>query len=243
MNSPSNNPPGEATTVKPLFEAHGISKTFFKNNQINVLQDVDFAIAPQEMVAIVGASGTGKTTLLNILGTLERPNSGNLIYQGRNVFALNDKDLSAFRNKTIGFVFQSHHLLPEFTALENIIIPGLIAGINKKELMQDAEQLLVKISLTDRADHKVGELSGGEQQRIALARALIMKPALLLADEPTGNLDPKTGQNVFELLTEMNEVFKISTVMVTHNYQLAEKMDRCLKLENGDLTEDDNFSQ
>ena len=235
MNSPSNNPPGEATTVKPLFEAHGISKTFFKNNQINVLQDVDFAIAPQEMVAIVGASGTGKTTLLNILGTLERPNSGNLIYQGRNVFALNDKDLSAFRNKTIGFVFQSHHLLPEFTALENIIIPGLIAGINKKELMQDAEQLLVKISLTDRADHKVGDLSGGEQQRIALARALIMKPALLLADEPTGNLDEGTAKIVFQTMQGLCKEEGTAVMMVTHSMALAAEADRTLRLNGGKL--------
>jgi lipoprotein-releasing system ATP-binding protein len=228
--------------VVPLFEAHGISKVFHKNTEIMVLRSVDFAISPQEMVAIVGASGTGKTTLLNILGTLERPTSGNLTYQGRNIFEQNDTDLSNFRNKTIGFVFQSHHLLPEFTALENVIIPGLIGGRKQKELLREAEELLAKINLADRALHKVGELSGGEQQRVALARALIMKPALLLADEPTGNLDPGTGMHIFDLLTEMNEIFKISTVMVTHNYKLAAKMDRCLKLDNGVLTQVTDFS-
>jgi len=132
--------------------------------------------------------------------------------------------------------------LPEFTALENVIIPGLIAGLNEKELLSEADELLTKIGLANRAVHKVGELSGGEQQRIALARALIMKPALLLADEPTGNLDPNTGGHIFDLLAEMNEIFKVSTVMVTHNYQLAEKMDRCLRLENGVLTKVDSLN-
>lgn len=235
MNSPQNYNSG--TTTKPLFEARRICKSFINKTEIIVLRDLDFSIAPQEMIAIVGASGTGKTTLLNILGTLERPSSGSLIYNGKNVFDRQGKELADFRNKTIGFVFQSHHLLPEFTALENVIIPGLIAGRSKKMMTNEAEELLTKIGLADRTLHKVGELSGGEQQRIALARALIMKPSLLLADEPTGNLDPKTGQNVFDLLTEMNEIFKISTVMVTHNYRLAERMGRCLTLANGKLAD------
>ncbi|NOX24688.1 MAG: ABC transporter ATP-binding protein [Deltaproteobacteria bacterium] len=239
MNRPDS---GTIAATEPLFAAHGISKTFHKNSEITVLRSINFAIAPKEMVAIIGDSGTGKTTLLHILGTLERPSSGRLIYRGKDIFAQNDKALSHFRNKTIGFVFQSHHLLPEFTALENIIMPGLIAGKKKKALLGRAEELLSKMGMAGRVDHKVGELSGGEQQRIALARALIMKPALLLADEPTGNLDPGTGRRVFDLLTEMNEIFKISTVMVTHNYQLAAKMDRCLKLDNGKLTQLNDFS-
>ncbi len=225
-----------------LLEARSINKSFKNTAQITVLKDLNIAIAPQEMIAIVGASGTGKTTLLNVLGTLERPDSGLLIYQGRNVFDQGSRGLAAFRNKTIGFVFQSHHLLPEFTALENILLPGMIAGENKKSwLIDEANELLVKMGLAQRADHKIGELSGGEQQRIALARALIMKPAILLADEPTGNLDPKTGMQIFELLLEMNEIFKISTIMVTHNYNLAAKMDRCLTLTGGQLVSGNNL--
>jgi len=201
---------------------------------IEVLKGLDLDLEQGEMIAIIGASGTGKSTL-HLLGTLDRPNDGTLLYKGDNVFDHTDLQLAEFRNRTIGFVFQFHHLLPEFTALENIIMPGMIRGNNKSELMQQGKELLVKVGLEKRFDHKIGELSGGEQQRVALARAIIMKPALLLADEPTGNLDPKTGDKIFELIQEMNQDFGLTTVMVTHNHQLAKKMDRCLVLRDGKL--------
>ena len=203
--------------------------------KIEVLKGVNLDLKKGEMVAIIGASGTGKSTLLHLLGALDRPSDGTLLYKGENVFDHTDLQLAEFRNRTIGFVFQFHHLLPEFTALENIIMPGMIGGQNKSKLLDKGKELLVKIGLEERFDHKVGELSGGEQQRVALARAIIMKPALLLADEPTGNLDPKTGDKIFALIQEMSQDFDLTTVIVTHNHQLAKKMDRCLVLKDGKL--------
>ncbi len=220
------------------FEARGIRKTYDGKQHLEILKHIDFSIRKGEMIAVVGASGTGKTTLLHILGTLDRPTAGTLLYRGQNVFNKNDAQLSAFRNKTIGFVFQFHHLLPEFSALENVMLPGLIAALNGETLEQDAVQLLEKVGLVERLHHKVGELSGGEQQRVAIARALIMKPALLLADEPTGNLDPRTGFRVFDLIQEINATMSLSTVMVTHNYELAHRLDRCLTLADGRLSEE-----
>lgn len=202
---------------------------------IAVLKSVDLTLKKGEMVAIIGASGTGKSTLLHLLGALDRPSGGSLFYKGSNVFDHSDQQLADFRNKTIGFVFQFHHLLPEFTALENAVMPGMIGGHPKEELFAIGKELLGKVGLENRFDHRVGELSGGEQQRVALARAIIMKPALLLADEPTGNLDPKTGDKIFALIREMNRDYSLTTVMVTHNYQLAKKMDRCLVLKDGRL--------
>ena len=220
------------------FQASKINKIFFDGSrQLEVLREVDLELRPGQTAAVVGVSGTGKTTLLHILGTLDRPDNGKLLYNGEDIFRLDDMALSRFRNQTIGFVFQFHHLLPEFTALENTIMPGMIAGEDSRELTDRGHDLLNRVGLASRADHKPGQLSGGEQQRVALARALIMKPALLLADEPTGNLDPRTGYKVFELIQRMNEDFNLSTVMVTHNYQLAEQMDRCFTLENGRLLE------
>ncbi|NOQ86394.1 MAG: ATP-binding cassette domain-containing protein [Deltaproteobacteria bacterium] len=207
--------------------------------KIEVLKGVNLDLKKGEMVAIIGASGTGKSTLLHLLGALDRPSDGTLLYKGENVFDHTDLQLAEFRNKTIGFVFQFHHLLPEFTALENIIMPGMIAGQNKSKLLDQGKELLVKVGLEKRFDHKVGELSGGEQQRVALARAIIMKPALLLADEPTGNLDPKTGDKIFALIQEMSQDFDLTTVIVTHNHQLAKKMDRCLVLKEGKLEDAD----
>ncbi len=220
---------------KPLLHARGISKTFTTSLTIEILKDLEISIQAGEMIAIVGASGSGKTTLLNIIGTLERPDSGTIQYRGDDILARSDHALCRFRNQSIGFMFQFHHLLPEFNALENIIMPGIIAGKDGKELIPTAHELLAKMGLSNRALHKVGELSGGEQQRVSLARALIMRPALLLADEPTGNLDPQAGLKVFDLMTEMNQHFGVSTVMVTHNYDLAKRMDRCLTLKDGRL--------
>jgi len=222
---------------QPSFIAKGIEKTFNGKQLLEVLKGVDLTVKRGEMVAIVGTSGTGKTTLLHILGTLDRPTKGSLYYNGEDVFLKNDTELSFFRNKTVGFVFQFHHLLPEFTAMENVMIPGLISGHPKKELSEKAFSLLAKVGLDQRTNHKVGELSGGEQQRVALARALIMQPAVLLADEPTGNLDPKTGNKVFALIQEINSTMGLSTVMVTHNRDLAEQMDRRLTLRDGKLYE------
>lgn len=220
------------------FQAIGIEKYYEKvGHRIDVLQGVDLNLAQGEMIAIVGASGTGKTTLLHILGTIDRPTAGTLLYGGVDVLNKNDIELSAYRNKTVGFVFQFHHLLPEFTALENVMMPGLIGGLDKNKMAEEAAELLGKVKLSDRLQHKVGELSGGEQQRVALARAIIMKPLLLLADEPTGNLDTKTGYKVFELLQEMSAEYSLSAVMVTHNLELASEMNRCLTLTEGKLHE------
>lgn len=220
------------------FQAIGIEKYYEEvGNRIEVLKGVDLHLPQGEMVAIVGASGTGKTTLLHILGTLDRPTAGKLLYDGVEVLKKNDVELSAYRNKTVGFVFQFHHLLPEFTALENVMMPGLIAGRDKNEMTEEAGEILEKVRLADRLQHKVGELSGGEQQRVALARAIILKPLLLLADEPTGNLDTKTGYKVFQLLQEMSAEYSLSAVMVTHNLELAREMNRCLTLAEGKLEE------
>ena len=221
------------------FHARGIVKNFFDgSSRLEVLKKIDLEIKPGKMVAIIGTSGTGKTTLLHVLGTLDPPDQGEIYYQGENVLLRDDRGLCRFRNRTIGFVFQFHHLLPEFTAFENTIMPGLIAGRNKEELTERGHELLNKVGLAERTTHKVGELSGGEQQRVALARAVIMKPALLLADEPTGNLDQKTGNKVFELIQAMNEDFNLSIIMVTHNHELAGRMDNCLTLVDGHLSQE-----
>ena len=234
MNSKELNIPHDSTT----FQGIGIEKYYEKvGHRIEVLKGVDLHLARGEMIAVVGASGTGKTTLLHILGTLDRPTAGTLLYEGVKVLSKNDIELSAYRNKTVGFVFQSHHLLPEFSALENVMMPGLIGGLEKAEMAEKAAEILGKVKLSDRMQHKVGELSGGEQQRVALARAIIMKPSLLLADEPTGNLDTKTGYKVFQLLQEMSSEYSLSAVMVTHNLELASQMNRCLTLADGKLHE------
>ncbi len=220
------------------FQAIGIEKYYADvGNRIDVLKGLDLQLFQGEMIAIVGASGTGKTTLLHILGTLDRPTSGMLLYDGVEVLNKNDIELSAYRNKAVGFVFQFHHLLPEFTALENVMMPGLIAGHDKEQMSEEAAEILGKVRLSERIQHKVGQLSGGEQQRVALARAIIMKPLLLLADEPTGNLDTKTGHKVFNLLQEMSAEYSLSAVMATHNLELAGEMNRCMTLAEGKLHE------
>lgn len=221
----------------PQFSIQGLSKHYGAADcRIDVLSDINLDLQKGEMIAITGASGTGKSTLLYLLGALDTPDSGTLYFNDENIFAREEAQLADFRNKIIGFVFQFHHLLPEFSALENTMMPGLIAGMGPKKLQQQAIDLLGKVGLSHRINHKVAEMSGGEQQRVALARATIMKPALLLADEPTGNLDPKTGDQIFALIREMAQSFGMTTVMVTHNYDLARQMDRSLTLQDGKLS-------
>lgn len=228
------------TTIKTDLHlvASGISKTFVQGTRkVEVLRGIDLEVRRGEMTAIVGKSGTGKTSLLQILGGLDRADSGSIRYNGEELATKNDLQRSQFRNRTVGFVFQFHHLLPEFTALENVMMPGFIGGQPLKEVRARALQLLTRVELAERTDHKIGELSGGEQQRVAIARAMVMAPPLLLADEPTGNLDPVTGASVFALIKEMNRDLGLATVMVTHNYELAVQMDRCLILKDGVLRE------
>jgi len=220
--------------MSPLFQATGISKTFpVGSERLTVLADINLLIEPGEMTAIVGASGSGKSTLLKILGTLDSPTSGEMFFQGRSLSKRSDRELAAFRNRSLGFIFQFHHLMPEFTALENVMMPALIAGKNRKEMAGPARELLTRVELDHRVGHRVAELSGGEQQRTALARALIMEPALLLADEPTGNLDSRAGNLVFELLHRLCRERALATIMVTHNMELAGRMDHCCTLKDG----------
>ncbi len=200
---------------------------------MEVLKGVDLTFYQGEKAAIVGASGVGKTTFLHVLGTLDRPTSGKVLYEGKDIYNLNEKDLAFFRNREIGFVFQFHHLLPEFNALENTMMPCLIQGLPKKEAALRAEAILTLVGLKERLPHKPGELSGGEQQRVAVARALVLEPKVLLADEPTGNLDAKTGDSVFDLLQELNHIKKVTLIVVTHNLKLAENMTRQIQLVDG----------
>lgn len=223
---------------QPLLVARSVTKKFQSGHEeITVLNNMDFTVDAGEMVAIIGESGTGKTTLLQVLGGLASPDKGGLTLNGTPIEMTSEKKQAEFRNKEIGFVFQFHYLLPEFTALENTMMPGLIGGVPYGKLKRDAADLLKKVGLSRQLSQPITELSGGEQQRVALARALIMHPAILLADEPTGNLDPQTGDMVFDLIRELNHEFNLTTVMVTHNHYLAAKMDRCLTLQDGILVE------
>jgi lipoprotein-releasing system ATP-binding protein len=220
--------------VKELIRVEQVFKSFGNGaKQVEVLKGIDLSFARGERVAIVGASGVGKTTFLHILGTLDRPNSGKVLYEGEDIFRMSERELAHFRNREIGFVFQFHHLLPEFNALENTLMPCLIQGMPKKEASLRAESILTLVGLRDRLSHKPGELSGGEQQRVAVARALVLEPKVLLADEPTGNLDTKTGESVFDLLAELNRIKGVTLIIVTHNLRLAEKMSRQIQLIDG----------
>ena len=220
-----------------LLQAQALCKTYQSGEEtITVLREVDLVVQAGKMTAIVGASGSGKTTLLQILGTLDAPDSGRLFFRGTDLSGRSEPDLAAHRNRHIGFIFQFHHLLPEFTALENVMMPGLIHGHPRPMLKDKAAAILGRVGLGSRLHHRSGELSGGEQQRVALARALVMDPALLLADEPTGNLDAASGQRVFELLHELSRNLGLAVVMVTHNMELARAMDRCLTLAEGRLS-------
>jgi len=219
-----------------FLEARGIVKSYqVGGTWLTVLRDLDLQVEPGEMVAIVGASGVGKSTLLHILGGLDRANEGHIVIDGVQLTALDDAALVRFRNQRVGFVFQFHHLLPEFSALENAEMPMRIARIAMTETRPRAEELLSRVGLAERLSHRPGMLSGGEQQRVAVARALIMRPAVLLADEPTGDLDEQTADSLHALLREMHQRYGLTSVIATHNPRLAAACDRILRLEGGRL--------
>jgi lipoprotein-releasing system ATP-binding protein len=213
-----------------MIKAQNITKSY---DSLKVLKGIDLTVTKGEIVAIVGASGAGKSTLLHIIGTLDRPDSGSLEISGINVSGLNDKKLAAFRNKNIGFVFQFHHLLPEFTALENVCIPAYIAHLSKREAERKANDILTFLGLQDRLNHKPSQLSGGEQQRVAVARALINNPDVVLADEPSGNLDSENARDLHKLFFDLREKFNQTFIIVTHNSEFAAMSDRTLRMKDG----------
>ena len=222
-----------------MIEVSGVGKNFTTpGGIIEVLRGVNLKICSGERVAVVGTSGAGKTTLMHILGGLDRPTSGNVFFEGDNLFALRGAELDAFRNHTVGFVFQFHQLLPEFTALENVMMPLLIGGLKRAEAAIKASAILVEVGLEHRLNHKPGALSGGEQQRVAIARALIREPRLLLADEPTGNLDSRISDDIMLLLNRMHQARGLTMIIVTHNISLASSLDRTLRIEDGILAGD-----
>jgi lipoprotein-releasing system ATP-binding protein len=219
-----------------LLKVNALCKTYeIVRNKVEVLNGIDLELEAATTTALVGASGAGKSTLLHILGALDRPTSGTVEFCGEDLFRKNDGDLASFRNRSIGFVFQFHHLLSEFTALENVMMPALIARVPRDQARVMAEELLADVGLTQRLTHRPGELSGGEQQRVAIARALVMSPALLLADEPTGNLDMKTSDGVHAVLAELQQKKGLTLVVVTHNERLAAAMGRTVRLVDGHL--------
>ena len=226
-----------------LVEATGLSKRYVDGPaEVQVLHGLDLTIEAGERVAIVGESGVGKSTLLHILGTLDRPTGGNLVVSGVDVFAQDEESLARFRNQQIGFVFQFHQLLPDFTALENVMLPALIGRVSSGEARARAPDLLERVGLGDRVEHRPGELSGGEQQRVAVARSVMRRPRLLLADEPTGSLDPETGERVTNVLLDLNREVGAALVVVTHNDRLAGAMERTLRLDHGRVHDEGNRS-
>jgi len=219
-----------------LISVQNLEKSFKTGKKtLKVLKNLNFGIMKGEMVAIMGPSGVGKSTLLHLMGTLDRPSTGKIFFNHTNLFEMSDRRLADFRNKNIGFVFQFHHLLPEFTAQENVMMPLLIQGIKRKDASEKANTILGDLELGDRISHKTGELSGGEQQRVAIARALANDPEVILADEPTGNLDQKTGEKVHHLLKELKQAKNKTLVVVTHNNKLSDYMDRVLIMEDGKI--------
>jgi len=229
--------------MKTAIKIEGLNKIFISpGGRLHVLKDIYLDIHEGEMVAIMGPSGAGKSTLLHIIGALDRPTSGNVLYYGEDIFRLSDERLALFRNRRIGFVFQFHHLLPEFDTIENVMMPALVGGglghrgvdgQGYKEIRERAGELLSKLGLYEHKGHKPGELSGGEQQRVAVARALMLEPQFILADEPTGNLDTKTGEELFDLLVGLNRERGITFIIVTHNETLASRCNRIIKMVDG----------
>ena len=222
----------------PILNVENVHKSFSMGRHVlRVLKGVDLEVGEGQILAIVGASGVGKSTLLHILGALDRPDAGSVKLDSEEVFGMDDESLAKFRSRTVGFVFQFHHLLPEFTALENVMIPGLSAGGSAERSRERARELLKEVHLVDREEHKPGELSGGEQQRLAVARALLNDPRIVLADEPSGNLDRTSGEELHALIWEFRRTRGQTFVIVTHNERLAEAADRVVKLEDGKARE------
>jgi lipoprotein-releasing system ATP-binding protein len=220
----------------PLFHAVDLTKTYRSGaNDLVVLDRLSFDVAQGERLALVGESGTGKSTLLHLLGGLDSPTTGTIYYKSKDISGLGDSDLADFRNREVGFVWQIHYLLPEFTALENVMMPLLIRGGSHSEAASASLARLEEVGLGARTGHRAGELSGGEQQRVALARALVANPSVLLADEPTGNLDFRTGEMIFDLLTDLHRSHHLTSIFVTHNLSFAQRCDRVLRLEAGTL--------
>ena len=222
---------------EPLIRIRDLHKSYINGGRenIDIFTGTDMDIQAAESLAVVGASGVGKSTFLHILGTLDRPDRGSILFKGEDLFQLDRQQLAGFRNRSIGFVFQFHHLLPEFSALENAMMPALIRGDSRQAAGEAAEEILIRVGLQERLRHPVSKLSGGEQQRVALARALILKPALLLADEPTGNLDQENSERVHALLMELNQELSMTVLIVTHNMELAACMSRRITIKNGQL--------
>ena len=223
--------------MRELLTCTGLSKEYSDGqNSVRVLNKLNFSIKKAEQVAIVGSSGSGKSTLLHLLGALDTPSEGYVLFEGNNIYEFSNRQQAQFRNQSLGFVYQFHHLLPEFNALENVAMPLLIAKTPLKKANQMATDMLEKVGLSKRETHKPAELSGGERQRVAIARALVTQPKLILADEPTGNLDQKTGESIYQLLSDLREQMQTSFVVVTHDTQLASRLDRSLNLVDGTLT-------
>jgi lipoprotein-releasing system ATP-binding protein len=220
-----------------IIELKNLTKIYKNGMDFRALDNANLKIRKGEFVAIVGPSGSGKSTLMHLIGLLDTPSLGTLLIDGRDVTKMSDKERSEMRNRMLGFVFQYHHLLPDFTARENVIMPLLIAGISKKEAQEIAEKLLKEVGLESRMDHKPGELSGGQNQRVAVARALSCSPAIVLGDEPAGNLDTKTGDLIYELLRRLNREYNQTFIVVTHNEELASKADRVIRLVDGKITD------
>jgi lipoprotein-releasing system ATP-binding protein len=225
-------------TDQPLLTVKNLDRSYeIGGHRIEVLKGLELSVSTQSTIAVVGASGVGKSTLLHILGTLDHPTRGEVLFEGRNIFQLSPAELARFRNRKVGFVFQFHHLLPEFNALENTMMPVLIDRGEKAEARTRAEDILTRLGLQDRLTHRIGELSGGEQQRVAIARALVQAPKLVLADEPTGNLDRKTGEQILKLFMDLNREQGITLIMVTHNMELAGQFQRVIEIRDGQVRE------
>ncbi len=221
---------------EPLIRLQKVSKCFYsKASKIEILKEADISIGKGETIAITGSSGIGKSTLLNIIGTLDKPDTGRILFENQDLLSYKDEQLAAFRNAKIGFVFQFHYLLPGFCAMENVIMPGLIADKNKKKVENDAAIMLERVGLGSRLYHRVEDLSGGEQQRVALARALVMGPDILLADEPTGNLDRQNSDSVHQLMDQLNKEFGMTVIVVTHNTELARLMKTNVTIKDGKI--------
>jgi len=222
-----------------IIETRNLRKVYDTNgSKVAALNGIEMKVKRGETVGVMGVSGSGKSTLLHVLGTLDRPTEGDVIYDGEEIFARTDQELAYFRNRELGFVFQFHYLLPEFSALENVLMPGLIGGMERREMEESAVGMLERVGLGARLSHRPGELSGGEQQRVAIARACVLRPRVILADEPTGNLDQDTGSSIMDLFLQLNEEYGITIVLVSHDVTIAVRLDRRIRLLDGKIIDE-----